>query len=81
MPHDDPYRSWKKARSKVTVPDDFADRVMSSVHRYEAQRRGAAATFVVAMLSSRWGRIVVCSTAGAACLVRLGSWLSIFIVY
>ena len=82
MPHDDEYQLWKKARTAIRVPEGFTDRVMASIRRYEGERRTAVvAAYFGAILASRWGKIAVCSAAGAACLIRIGSLLSVFFVY
>ncbi len=81
MSHDQRYESWKKTRMAVEVPDDFCDTVMNRVEEDQQQRRTlAAAIYLQAILSSRWGQIAMCSAAGAACAVRMGSFLSLFFV-
>jgi len=80
MSQDQHYESWRKARTTVDVPDEFADRAMARVKAYRQRQHAVAATvYFNAVLASKWGRIAVCSAAGAACAVRVGSMLSLFI--
>lgn len=81
MSHNQHYESWKKTRMTVEVPDGFADTVMNRIDRHRQHRRTlAAATFLQAVLSSRWGRIAMCTAAAVVCAVRVGSMLSLFFV-
>ncbi len=78
MSHDQRYESWKKASTAVEVPDDFADAVMNRIDEYRQERRTlAAAVYLQAALSSKWGRIAMCTAAGVACAIRMGSFLSL----
>ncbi len=53
---------------------------MARVKAYRQRQHAVAATvYFNAVLASKWGRIAVCSAAGAACAVRVGSMLSLFI--
>lgn len=75
------YESWKKTRMAVELPEDFCDTVMNRIEEERQQKRTlAAAVCLQAVLSSRWGQIAMCSAAGAACAVRMGSFLSLFLV-
>jgi len=79
MSHDERYESWKKARMTVEAPVGFADGLMGRVEEYRQQRRViVAAVCLKAVLSSKWGRIAICSAAGAAYVVRVSSLLSLF---
>lgn len=81
MSHDHRYESWKKTRTTVEVPDDFADAVMNRIDEYRQQRRTlAAAVYLQTVLSSKLGRIAMCAAAGVACAVRMGSFLSLLFV-
>jgi hypothetical protein len=63
----------------VETPEGFADRVMGRIEQHRRQRRAiAAAVCLKAVLSSKWGRIAICSAAGAAYVARVSSLLSLF---
>lgn len=81
MPSDEQYDLWKQSRMTSDVPDDFADRVMKSIHEY-GQRSNQAylrGLFVV-VLASRIGKTAICLGAALACIVRIVHVFSIFFV-
>jgi hypothetical protein len=75
------YERWKDQRRQVEAPGDFAARVMAAVEAAEAQSRGRSflTALLLALLSSRLGRISVCSLAAATCLMRLWHVVAIFV--
>jgi hypothetical protein len=83
MSHDEVYHDWKSRRRQVEVPFGFADRVMSQVEAYEAKKkqRSLLEKMLLAMLSSRSGRIAISSLAAAACVGRLLHVIVIFVAH
>ena len=80
MLEEDQYELWRRQRSKVKVPDDFAQRVMMSIHR---SRRRAWWSLLkqLALLAGR-SRIVRAgcySLAFAVWMLRVASIFAIFI--
>ena len=81
MEHDDHYEAWKRARADAAVPDGFADRVMAAVREHrQAGERSALVALVLAVVASRAGRVALWSLACAACAVRVGSVIALFLV-
>jgi hypothetical protein len=80
MDHEEQYERWKQSRAQVDVPDDFADRVMTSIHQTR-QRAWWSVLYRVALAvgRSRIARAAAASLAVAVCLLRIGSALAIFI--
>lgn len=80
MGYEEPYESWKSARAKVAVPDDFADRVMASVHEARQQTRWLPTAGIAATISrSRLLWAAACSLALAVWIARIGIILTIFV--
>ncbi|HEV3256143.1 MAG TPA: hypothetical protein VG013_04630 [Gemmataceae bacterium] len=80
MQHDDLYQSWKEGRAKADVPADFADRVMASVRAVERHKQPSAGrVLLLAVLSSRLGRIGICTLACLACVFRMAQVVALFI--
>jgi hypothetical protein len=80
MKSEEQYESWKRHRAKVEAPNDFADRVMESVHH--AQRLTTylfLQSLAAATGRSRFIRAGVCSVALAVWMMRIGSILAIFV--
>ncbi len=80
MGHEEPYDSWKRQRAKVAAPDDFADRVMASIHG--ARQRAwwlLLHRIAVAAARSKFLRAALCSLALAVWMARIGIILVIFI--
>lgn len=80
MRDNDPYELWRKQRSPVEVPDDFADRVMTSIH--QARRRAWWTLLKQLTLIAGRSRIVRASCyalAFAVWMLRVASILAIFI--
>lgn len=67
MPDHDLYEAWKRQRAEVPVPDEFADRVMASLHHREHR----LARVLHRLLGSPAFRIGVCSLACTAGLLRV----------
>ena len=80
MKPEEQYESWKQHRANIAVPNDFADRVMESVHH---TRRLTAylllQSLVTATAQSRFIRAGVCSVALVVWMMRIGSILAIFV--
>jgi hypothetical protein len=81
MSHDDLYESWKRARAATAVPAGFADRVMAALKDSEGRKARPVSLreLLFALLTSRPGRVAVCSLAGAACLFRILHVLALFL--
>lgn len=80
MEYEEPYESWKRARAKVVVPNDFADRVMASIHDARQQTRWLLIARIAATIArSRLLRATVCSLALAVWIARIGIILTIFV--
>ena len=80
MRPEEQYESWKKQRATVEVSDDFAQRVMTSIH----ERRRLTAYFLVRSLMAAAGRVGfvragVCLLALTVWVMRIGSILAIFV--
>jgi hypothetical protein len=76
MRFDDPYQSWVRKHAQVPVPDGFADRVLERLYQ---RRDHAWRALLLAALLSRPGKVALWSLAGAACLVRLASIVTLFL--
>lgn len=80
MPADDIYQSWKKTKTECHPPGDLADRVMTSIHEHAGRPRSSALRDrLVALASSKQGRVAVCILASAAYLFRLRQVVSVFL--
>lgn len=80
MGYEGPYESWKRERAKVAAPDDFADRVMASIHDARQQTRWLLIARIAATIGkSRLLRAAVCSLALAVWMARIGIILTVFI--
>lgn len=74
MPDRDLYEAWKRRRAEVAVPGDFADRVMTSLHR-----RGQFVRMLRDLFHSPAFRVGVCSLAGIAGLLRVLQVVAFFL--
>ena len=81
MLDNDPFQSWKQWRARAHVPEDFTDRVMTHLQEYEAQKaRGLVfRSWLLAVLSSRVGKIAICAVACVTCALRMMSVFAIFL--
>lgn len=81
MNHDQLYEDWKRRRGQGDPPPGFADKVMAAVASHEAGRRQRSwlGGMLLALLSSRLGRISVVSLAAATCVVRLLHVFAMFV--
>jgi len=80
MRHDDLYQSWKEQRARAEVPADFADRVMASVRALGRRKhQSVLRDLLVAVLSSRLGRVGICTLACIACVLRMVQVIALFI--
>jgi hypothetical protein len=66
MGFEDKYDRWKRTRAEVEVPDDFAERVMASIHQVPRRQ-------------SRIVQAAAAALAVAVCVLRIGGILAIFI--
>lgn len=80
MGNEEQYELWRRQRSKVDIPDDFANRVMMSIH--QARRRvWWSVLHKLAMVAGR-SRIVrtgLFALAFAVWIMRVASVCAIFI--
>ena len=67
MTPDERYEAWKRHRSRVEVPPDFADAVLARLPAGEPRP------------GPRWLRVAACTLAGAACLFRAAQVLGLFL--
>ena len=74
------YERWKRTRAEVEVPDDFAERVMASVHQLP-QRGGTSLLrrWIMAVGQSRIVQATATALALAVCVLRIGGILAIFV--
>ena len=80
MGFEEKYERWKRTRAEVEVPDDFAERVMGSIHR--VPRRVWVSLLhrsAVAVGQSRIVQAAAAALAVAVCVLRIGGILAIFI--
>jgi hypothetical protein len=78
MPDRDPYEAWKRSRAEAPVPDDFADRVMASLHRKEQLGRRLARVLRNPLGSPSF-RVGICSLACVAGLLRVLQIIALFL--
>ncbi len=79
MPDRDPYEAWKRRRAEVAVSDDFADRVMASLHRHEQRPPRWLVGTLRGLLGSPAFRIGICSLACASGLLRILQVIVLFL--
>jgi hypothetical protein len=79
MPHPNPYEAWKQRRAEIPVSDDFADRVMASLHRWEQRPSRRLVRVLHALSRSSAIRVGVCSLACAAGLLRILQVIVLFL--
>jgi hypothetical protein len=79
MPDSDPYEAWKRQRAEISVPDDFADRVMALLHRQELRPLRRLSQVLRALPRSSTIRIGICSLACAAGLLRVLQVIVLFL--
>jgi hypothetical protein len=71
MSDPDLYEAWKRRRAEVSVPDDFADRVMASL-RLEEQKPGQRLVRLLrGLFRSPAFRVGICSLACIAGFLRI----------
>jgi hypothetical protein len=76
------YDSWKRRRGQAEAPSDFANKVMTAVLSAEKDRRRSLLTGVLlTLLSSRVGKVGICSLAGLTCAFRLLHLVALFIAH
>lgn len=78
MPDHDHYETWKRRRAEITVPDDFADRVMVSLRLQEQRPQQRLARWLRCLFQSSAFRVSFCSLACAVGLLRV---LQIVVVF
>jgi hypothetical protein len=79
MTHDEHYESWKRQRTRVEVPANFADRVLDAVRAYEQRPLRRLVRWLWALAASRPGRVGICTLAVLLFAVRVVSVLAIFL--
>lgn len=79
MPDHDLYEAWKRRRAEIPAPDDFADRVMASIHLRGQPPARRLARMLRGLLGSRAFRFGVCSLACAAGLLRVLQVVALFL--
>ena len=80
MGWEEPYESWKRQRAQVPPPGDFADRVMTSIHRTRREAWRLLLYRLAAAARRSWVlRAAVCSLALAVWMARIGIILAIFV--
>ncbi len=79
MPDHELYETWKRRRAETSVPDDFADQVMASIHRGGEQPARRLARMLRGLLGSRAFRVGICSLACVAGLLRVLQVLALFL--
>jgi hypothetical protein len=81
MPTDDLFERWKQQRRQPRAPAGFADRVMAAVPDADLlkARRRALQAYLAALLSTKIGRLGVCSLAFLIGLFRLFQVVGIFL--
>lgn len=79
MPDRDCYEAWRRSLAEASVPDDFADRVMASIHRQQQRPRPWLAGVLQRLLGSPTFRLGVCSLACAAGFLRILQVIALFL--
>jgi len=84
MRSEPPYESWKRRRSTTSVPEGFADRVMSALGQAPEPRARLwpgreLDRFLNALLASRLGKLGICTLGGLACAFRILSLIALFL--
>jgi hypothetical protein len=76
------YDAWKRCRGQAEVPGDFADKVMAAVRSDAAGRhRSLLGGLLLAFVSSRIGKVGICSLAGLTCAFRLLHLVALFLAH
>jgi hypothetical protein len=81
MNHDKLYEDWRRRCRQTDAPHGFADRVMAAIGSHETgkRQRSLLTGMMLALMSSRLGKISLCSLAAAICVFRLLHVVAIFV--
>jgi hypothetical protein len=78
MDADELFEAWKEQRRRAEPPEGFADRVLASLPEDNPGTSRVAA--LPPSLTLSWpAQAAVCALAGLACLLRIGSFIALFI--
>jgi hypothetical protein len=81
MEPDDRLEAWIERRARADVPENFADKVMAAVRESERlKRQGLFMRLMLALLSTRAGKVGLGALAVLACAFRMMQVIGVFFV-